>query len=150
MSWKSQATATVAAGIAMAWAAGCGGPQSQTQGAIDVPEVAASDAAPAHGWAGTWRTSRGTLDLVQDGTRILGSFAYSEAGQERMGILIGTPKGNRLEFKWSVQKGSGKGQGRFVLHADGSKFSGTFGNDLSCTDAGKWSGLRSDDTLLGY
>ncbi len=128
----------------------CGGAQTQAPASIDVPEVAPSDAAPAHGWAGTWRTSRGTLDLVQDGAKILGSFAYSDGGMERTGILIGTPKGNRLDFKWSVQKGSDKGQGQFVMQADGGKFSGTFGNDLSCTDAGKWSGLRNDDTLLGY
>ncbi len=128
----------------------CGGPQAQTQATIDVPEVPLSDLMPAHGWAGTWRTTRGTLELVQDGAKVIGSFTFTVAGQEHTGIVIGTPKGNRLEFKWSLEKGTDKGQGRFVLAANGSKFSGTFGNDLSCTDAGKWSGLRNDETLFGY
>lgn len=133
-----------------AWAIACSGPTVQTIEKIDVPAIEASDDPIVVSWSGTWRTNWGVLDMVQDGTKILGSFTYLWENEERIGILIGVPKGNYLNFKWSEQKGNDKGQGKFVISSNHAKFSGSFGYDGSCDDGGKWSGLRNDDTILGY
>ncbi|MSQ84290.1 MAG: hypothetical protein EXR77_15635 [Myxococcales bacterium] len=128
----------------------CSGPAVQAIETIDVPPIAASDDLIVVSWTGTWRTNWGVLDMVQDGPKILGSFTYLWENEERVGILIGVPKGNYLDFKWSEQKGNDKGQGRFVISANHAKFSGSFGYDASVDDGGMWSGLRNDDTILGY
>lgn len=131
-------------------AAACSGPGVAASEVIDVPPIAKSETPTKARWVGQWRTNWGTLDLVQDGAKILGSFSYKWEGEERVGILVGKPNGNYLDFKWSEQKGADKGRGTLVIAEDGSKFSGHYGYDESCDDAGPWSGIRVREELLGF
>ena len=129
-------------------AAACSGAGPVVDSEIVVEPIAPSDTPSKLSWVGTWRTNWGQVDIIADGNRLLGSFSYKWEGQERVGTLVGEPVGNQLPFRWSEQKGSDKGLGRFVMSADGGKFSGHYGYDTSDADAGSWSGRRVRESIL--
>lgn len=132
------------AATVLAWltAAACSASPIQPTPTLHVAPVTVDLQAKDLKWAGLYRTNWGELALFPDGKVVRGVFRYLSAGVEKIGLLIGEPEGNRLAFKWMEQKGADKGRGVFVLAADSSAFSGTFGYDVSESDGGEWCGLR--------
>lgn len=122
--------------------AGCGAPQVTAVTSLHVDPIAPTAVDMSSLWTGRWQTNWGQLDLqMMDGV-VRGAFRYEEAGQERVGLVVGQPRGNQLICKWIEQRASAKGMARLVMAADGSRFSGTYGSGESETDGGEWSGVR--------
>lgn len=120
----------------------CGAPQVTAVTSLHVEPIAPSAVDTSALWTGRWQTNWGQLDLqTMDGV-VRGAFRYEENGQERVGILVGHPRGNQLICKWIEQKASARGLARLVMAGDGSRFSGTYGSGESESDGGEWSGLR--------
>lgn len=140
--WVQVFGARSACTLAILAATGCAAPQVTDVTSFHVEAIAPSDTDTSALWTGRWRTNWGQLDLqLQDGV-VRGAFRYLSEGQERVGLIVGQPKGNQLLLKWIEQKASAKGRGILVMAADGSKFSGTYGSEDSETDGGEWSGVR--------
>lgn len=134
--------ACAAVSMALLLLAGCGAPQATAVTSLHVEAIAPSDTDTSALWTGRWRTNWGQLDLQLQAGVVRGAFRYESEGQERVGLIVGQPKGNQLLLKWIEQKATAKGRGVLVMAADGSKFSGTYGSDDSETDGGEWSGER--------
>ncbi len=131
-----------AAGCAALTLSGCAAPQVTDVTGLHVDPVPPSDTDTSALWTGRWRTNWGQLDLQLQQGVVRGAFRYESDGQERVGLIVGQPKGNQLILKWIEQKASAKGRGILVMAADGSKFSGTYGSEESDSDGGEWSGIR--------
>lgn len=142
ISWSVRGQGIALAALAALCLGSCGAPQVTDVTSLHVDAIVPSDSDTSALWTGRWRTNWGQLDLqLQDGT-VRGAFRYESEGQERVGLIVGQPKGNQLYLKWIEQKASAKGRGILVMAADGSKFSGTYGSEESDSDGGEWSGIR--------
>lgn len=94
-------------------------------------------------WGGGWSTDFGTLTLQQQGDQVSGAYAYTNAGVQVQGRILGAVTGNRLDFAWEESPGgAGSGHGSFTMSADGASFTGTWGQGNSTTGGGNWNGKR--------
>jgi hypothetical protein len=84
-------------------------------------------------FAGTWETTYGVLILTQDGKKVRGSYYNGQASLE------GTVEKGRLTF--TFVETIGKGDGEFVLSADGKSFTGKWRWENQNTWHG-WDGSR--------
>ena len=54
-------------------------------------------------WAGTWKTSRGPLEITVGGNAVTGRFGYADSWNEPFGQIKGTIAGNTLAGTWSYE-----------------------------------------------
>jgi hypothetical protein len=88
-------------------------------------------------FGGVWDTTYGEMRLVQNGTRVSGTYT-SGAGR-----VEGIVSGYELRFSWFEEANQSGGFGSFTLSEDGLSFSGPWYNDGSPDKpAGVWSGKR--------
>ncbi|MFL5329056.1 MAG: hypothetical protein ACJ8C4_09075 [Gemmataceae bacterium] len=95
----------------------------------------------ASGFAGTWQTNYGQLNIEIEGDQVYGT--YGNLGGEIEGVV----GGNRATGKWNQQAANSHGAtwGDFVLilQRNGEQFSGqwTYGDDMY-PEGGVWSGTK--------
>jgi predicted esterase len=95
---------------------------------------APADEAPGP-FQGQWQTSIGTVNLVQKGDAVTGTYGVS--GQF---AIKGTVRGKVLTFTY--EEGKLKGDGRFALDERGHSFAGSF--QIQGGRSGVWNGWRPD------
>ena len=95
---------------------------------------------PQHIWAGTWNADRYTVNLVQDGTRVTGTYTPLSSVNDEPGTLEGSVSENGRLFTATWQEG---GRISVTLAADGSFFNGTYTiqPDLDAA-SDSWNGIR--------
>ncbi len=124
----------------------CGGSQGTTK-------VKRGPMPPNARWTGTYFTNWGDMELVQQGTSVVGTFG------DRDGKIEGTVDGNVFTFHWSEDAKSSitstkkrvEGSGVvkfFVVEAgegkiDEHRIEGTWGYGSETSGGGKWSGYKS-------
>lgn len=98
------------------------------------PIAAARSDTPSREFAGSWRTTYGTVVLEERDTYIVGTYANA-------GSLRGRQDGTRLRFDYSDPSGTGSGE--FALEPGDTSFTGWWRADGK-PETGVWSGHRSD------
>lgn len=98
----------------------------------------ASARASAPAFAGLWKTTFGTLFLVQQGNRVRGLYAYGGGS-----YLTGTVAGDKLIFHYR-ERGA-VGEGWFQLSPDGHSFTGRW-RALGAQRWSSWNGRRGTGT----
>jgi len=96
-----------------------------------VSREAGQDAA-CNGFTGSWSTDFGPVQITVQGSRASGTYP------DYKGTIDATVMGNVLEGRW-IQPDR-RGVLRWTLSADGSRFSGTWGNE-SGIGGGTWGGV---------
>jgi hypothetical protein len=98
-------------------------------------------AVPGVSFAGTWKSSFGTMTITQDGSRILGDYSHDR------GKIEGTIEGSVVKGKWSESPSykppRDAGDFEFTLSADGTSFSGKWRYGFGTGPwKGDWKGTR--------
>jgi len=110
--------------------------------------------ASSNSWSGKWitemDTSRATLILTQDGSRVTGRLYKGTAGSE--GSLDGSIIGGVLKGKWKESELSSAASGDFEIEMsqDGNSFAGKYGSDLYYAKGSLkyvWTGNRDSATV---
>lgn len=119
-------------------------PTSVIVAGIALAQMVFGSGAFAADFTGTWKTSRGILQLAQVGNLVIGRFA----GEERWRIE-GSTSGNRLEFIW-VDTFGRRGRGVLAAYPGHCSFEGTWWVGAFAEYGGCWIGTKvSDDILCG-
>jgi hypothetical protein len=124
----------------------CGGGQGTTK-------IKKGPMPPNARWTGTYFTNWGNMELVQQGTSVVGTFG------DRDGKIEGTVDGNVYTFHWSEDAKSsitstkkrveGSGVMKFFVAEAGEgkidehRVEGTWGYGTETSGGGKWSGYKS-------
>jgi hypothetical protein len=130
--------------------AGCGGSDSHTSSQQPSPARTTATAATASLWAGTWRTTFGTMRLTAGhGDTVTGTYAYCG------GTLTGTVTNAEFTGTWSEDPSASDCQKRgasadttggftFTLSDDGTSFAGTwtYANGDKNPGGDAWRGRR--------
>ena len=87
-------------------------------------------------FGGRWNSTYGTMRLVQEGTRVTGTYSYSSGSS-----IEGTVEGDRLTFRYVEP--AAEGEGWFVLSEDGDSLSGQWREDGSSGWA-SWTATRTN------
>jgi|GEM_PF-3130243 len=103
-------------------------------------------------FSGTWYTTWGEMELIQNGTHVTGTYDYAS------GLIEGAVIGNKLTFVWTEQiSDSGEltellsaGPGYFILSPDGKSFRGAWKYDDSTEWYGAWEGFREEKDYNDY
>lgn len=90
---------------------------------------------PPVSFAGRWSATFGELTLKLSGNRATG--VYTTNG----GSIVGTVRGNRLDFTWYESANATQGKGYWILAEDGESFEGLWGNGDE-VPARSWTGTR--------
>ncbi len=85
-------------------------------------------------FSGMWDTPFGYMLIVQEGSRARGKY------RSDLGSLEGRIKGDTLYFKWKDP--DGKGDGFFVLSADGKALDGAYRREGDTEWEGSWWGVK--------
>jgi hypothetical protein len=93
------------------------------------------------GFAGTWETDWGTLELQVEGARVTGTY------NPKAGRVEGLVAGNILRGTWTQQhawaSGLSWGKMELCLAPDGQSFKGTWTyTDKNAPGGGEWTGKR--------
>jgi len=92
-------------------------------------------------WTGSWDTDWGTMQIVQNGNLMTGSYVHNG------GKLVGTASGNTLTGTWSEASTytppDHAGDFEFTLSPDGKSFTGKwrYGSNTGTWD-GNWKGEK--------
>lgn len=91
-------------------------------------------------WTGTWSTNWGTMQLVQAGNQVTGTYVYDN------GHITGTVSGNVLTGQWSEAPSysppSDAGDFEFVMGENCNSFTGQWRYGSSGGWSGHWYGSR--------
>ena len=92
-------------------------------------------------WTGTWQSEQwGTMELVQDGSKVTGTYTWDE------GKIEGMANGNMLTGTWSESPGyqppDDAGDFKFALSDDGNSFTGEWRYGSTGDWQGSWNGKR--------
>ena len=82
---------------------------------------------------GTYSSNWDDVQLVQDGTRVRGSYVCCGGGTIEGRII----EGRVIKFHWHEPRGAGDGSGVWTITAAG-RLEGTWGHGQSATDGGPW------------
>ena len=110
--------------------AGCGEPE------VKLPVKAMPAGAS---YTGLWYSNYDDMNLVQEGTKVQGTFDFKTGG-----VINGTLEGGVLLFDWtqtgdlSVGRREVTGKGYFVISDDGLAFEGRWGYGESRSNGGAW------------
>lgn len=85
------------------------------------------------GFAGTWMTSFGPMELEGKKAKLKGSYGFAQESR-----IEGEVDGNRFTFEWRGANGGGKGW--FELWEEGDVFLGEYSSNGG--EGGKWGGYR--------
>jgi hypothetical protein len=94
--------------------------------------------APVGNFAGNWVMNFGTMNLLQNGDDVIGT--YTQAFYGTVGQIEGTVTGNTLNAEWSISGGSGDFE--LTLVGNGNRFNGSWGEGQF-----KWCGARPGETF---
>lgn len=82
---------------------------------------------------GDYTSNWDAVKLVQDGTRVSGTYVCCGGGTIQGRII----EGRVLKFHWHEPRGAGDGEGVWMIQADG-RLEGTWGHGQSESDGGPW------------
>jgi len=85
-------------------------------------------------FSGMWDTPFGYMHLVQEGSRVRGKY------RSDLGSIDGRIVGDTLYFTW--RDPDGRGEGFFVLSADGRSLDGAYRRERGTDWEGRWWGVR--------
>lgn len=90
---------------------------------------------PSEDFSGVWKTSFGSMRLMQQGSQVKGCYTYGERSE-----LKGSVKSGVFQFEYTEPSGV-KGSGEFKLSDDSSAFTGKW-QTKDGKLGGQWSGTR--------
>jgi serine/threonine protein kinase len=108
-----------------------GGETSSEEGG----ETSKVDWAP---WGGTWKTSFGTMTLIQDDDKVWGTYKY---GKSVKGSVIAEVRGQKLVGRWAESKPARGGRFQWKMAADSKSFQGVY-RQSGFTNWHVWNGVR--------
>jgi len=82
---------------------------------------------------GTYTSNWDQVKLVQEGTRVTGTYVCCGGGTITGRIV----EGRVLKFHWSEPRGAGEGEGVWTIEQNG-RLDGTWGHGQSESDGGPW------------
>ena len=97
--------------------------------AFAAPLVAAAANPPRHTVTGIYESNWDEVRLVQDGTRIRGTYVCCGGG-----TIDGRIEGRHIRYRWQQDGGWGTG----VWTVEGNHLSGTWGAEEDDDDGGRW------------
>jgi hypothetical protein len=89
-------------------------------------------------WGGTWRTSFGTMTLIQDDDKVWGTYKY---GKNVKGSVIAEVRGQKLVGRWAESKPARGGRFQWRMAANSKSFQGVY-RQSGFTTWHVWNGVR--------
>jgi hypothetical protein len=89
-------------------------------------------------WTGSWHSTRGTMRLAQNGTRVTGTYAACQKKATITGLLTGST----LTGSWTEPCDGHSGRLRLRLAADGQSFKGTWASGAAAPKL-TWNATRT-------